>query len=199
MPSHAEPSDAQIIGQSLLPPGVQLPAYIKEIGEVLLRHIRSSGIDYPIGEDNLVFLTTRTLICLGWNAEHIKKSGSIELEALKLVREEFSAIVLDDGTVVSMDGEIGWPAIHEQTAQSLRRMQRGFYDREGYRHKVVDDPYVRPIKWEDDESRPDGLRIELIMNTAPDLIERVSAEMAGAYLASATMPAISKIHRSTRL
>lgn len=197
MPSSPAP---QVIGQSLLPPGIELGAYVKSVADLLLKHIMANAIVYQISEDDLVDLTTQTLCRLGWRAEHLRKTGTVELKERIFGQELVHLIGLDDGDVVSVGGESGWLEIYAKATQKVRKNQEDFYKDDPFHSNVSEDPYARPIEWKDKQKGVmDGIKVELILERAPDLIDRVCAEIGASHLVAATTCVPGKTSRSPRL
>lgn len=200
MPSSSERPDQEIIGQSLLPPGAELGAYVKDLADIIFQEIRSSGFDCPVAEENIVHLTNEVLNRMGWRAQHIRKAGAIRLENFYTARQQIDVIGLDDGTVVGLAGEMSWPSIYAMATEDLRKMQENFQEDNSHSFKFRENPYARPLKWEERKtSAIDGVMVNSIITRIPDLIDRVSAEVSSLHLAAVSQPAPAIPSRSHRL
>lgn len=137
-------SENPIIGTSLLPEGTSLPDYIQKVRDITYQALK----DFRVGTDEYVeiYIMSRCLNALGWNTsvEHEKASLSDGRETSYSVEY---ALRLDDGNVVSINGDLGWEALHARVEAEAYQALNGRNDNDwmGQRYKAANP--LCPMIW----------------------------------------------------
>lgn len=138
-------SEHPIIGDSLLPEGISLPDYIQKVRGLTYQALE----DFNVGAEEYIkiYIMSRCLNAIGWNTRIDNERASFSDGKNTHYGFEY-ALLLDDGTVVSIQGDLGWEAIHHRVENKAHNCLVGKNDfmRERFKASNPSNPSC-PIIW----------------------------------------------------
>lgn len=135
-------SEDPIIGTSLLPEGVSLPDYIQKVRDLTYQALK----DFRVGSDEYVeiYIMSRCLNAIGWDTRVNYERASLTDGNGTAYSVEY-ALQLDDGTAISINGELGWETIHHRVETDAYNSLSGRNDFMAQRFKAANP--LCPVIW----------------------------------------------------